>query len=150
MRVEAVAGQYLDVLGEAEPQRVVGRAGAAGRPAQDRRATRCSDRCSSALALAGRSDPTRRVDGAYRRYGAAVGEAFQLRDDLLGVYGDPAVTGKPAGDDLRTGKPTALLMLARQLATPLPARRAEPRPRRRRHPRRRLRRHTAGSPGSPT
>jgi geranylgeranyl diphosphate synthase, type I len=44
--------------------------------------------------------------------------AFQLRDDLLGVYGDPAVTGKPAGDDLRTRKPTALLMTADRLATP--------------------------------
>jgi geranylgeranyl diphosphate synthase type I len=63
------------------------------------------------------------VDRAYARYGATVGEAFQLCDDLLGVYGDPAVTGKPAGDDLRTGKPTTLLMLAHQLATP--AQRAE-------------------------
>jgi geranylgeranyl diphosphate synthase, type I len=40
-----------------------------------------------------------------------------LRDDLLGVFGDPVVTGKPAGDDLRTGKPTVLLLLARRLAT---------------------------------
>ena len=38
-----------------------------------------------------------------------------MRDDLLGAFGDPAVTGKPAGDDLRSGKPTALLLLARQL-----------------------------------
>ena len=52
-----------------------------------------------------------------------MGEAFQLRDDILGVYGDPVVTGKPAGDDLLTGKPTTLLMLAHQLATP--AQRAE-------------------------
>jgi geranylgeranyl diphosphate synthase type I len=59
--------------------------------------------------------------GAYLRYGGAVGEAFQLRDDLLGVFGDPATTGKPAGDDLRTGKPTALLLIARRLATPAQA-----------------------------
>ena len=39
-----------------------------------------------------------------------------MRDDLLGVFGDPELTGKPAGDDLRTGKPTALLMLAYELA----------------------------------
>jgi geranylgeranyl diphosphate synthase, type I len=40
-----------------------------------------------------------------------------LRDDLLGVFGDSQVTGKPAGDDLRAGKPTVLLLMARQLAT---------------------------------
>jgi len=50
---------------------------------------------------------------ALRAYGADVGVAFQLRDDLLGVYGDPAVTGKPAGDDLLEGKRTLLLATAR-------------------------------------
>lgn len=50
---------------------------------------------------------------ALRSFGADVGIAFQLRDDLLGVYGDPAVTGKPAGDDLVEGKRTLLLATAR-------------------------------------
>ncbi|MEP6630544.1 MAG: polyprenyl synthetase family protein [Lapillicoccus sp.] len=45
-------------------------------------------------------------------YGLALGEAFQLRDDVLGVFGDPATTGKPAGDDLREGKRTVLMALA--------------------------------------
>ena len=45
-------------------------------------------------------------------YGLALGEAFQLRDDLLGVFGDPAQTGKPAGDDLREGKRTVLTAYA--------------------------------------
>ncbi|MGF1426143.1 polyprenyl synthetase family protein [Kitasatospora sp. LaBMicrA B282] len=49
---------------------------------------------------------------ALRHFGTPLGEAFQLRDDLLGVFGDQAVTGKPVGDDLREGKPTALLALA--------------------------------------
>jgi geranylgeranyl diphosphate synthase type I len=117
MRIEAVAGQYLDVLGETKPgdwsverALLVARHKTASytvqRPLQLGRA------------LAGPNSPDRSlVDEAYGRYGAAVGEAFQLRDDLLGVYGDPAVTGKPAGDDLRTGKPTTLIMIARQLAT---------------------------------
>jgi geranylgeranyl diphosphate synthase type I len=43
--------------------------------------------------------------------------AFQLRDDILGVFGDPAQTGKPAGDDVREGKRTVLLAIARERAT---------------------------------
>jgi geranylgeranyl diphosphate synthase type I len=50
---------------------------------------------------------------ALRSYGRSIGLAFQLRDDLLGVFGDPQVTGKPAGDDLVEGKKTVLLALAR-------------------------------------
>ena len=61
-------------------------------------------------ALAGARAGDRR---ALRGYGADIGVAFQLRDDLLGVYGDPAVTGKPAGDDLVEGKRTLLLATAR-------------------------------------
>ena len=48
----------------------------------------------------------------FATYGAALGEAFQLRDDVLGVFGDPAETGKPAGDDLREGKHTVLVAQA--------------------------------------
>jgi geranylgeranyl diphosphate synthase type I len=46
------------------------------------------------------------------RFGLPLGEAFQLRDDLLGVFGNPEVTGKPAGDDLSEGKRTVLVALA--------------------------------------
>ena len=49
---------------------------------------------------------------AYTGYGLPLGEAFQLRDDVLGVFGDPAETGKPAGDDLREGKRTVLIARA--------------------------------------
>ena len=55
------------------------------------------------------------LDG-YSAYGLPLGEAFQLRDDVLGVFGDPAVTGKPAGDDLREGKRTALVAMALETA----------------------------------
>ncbi|WP_129840554.1 polyprenyl synthetase family protein [Streptomyces sp. RFCAC02] len=57
-------------------------------------------------ALAGAG--TRLRDG-YSAYGLPLGEAFQLRDDLIGLFGDPAVTGKANPDDLRARRPTALL-----------------------------------------
>jgi geranylgeranyl diphosphate synthase type I len=56
---------------------------------------------------------------ALRAFGLPLGVAYQLRDDLLGVFGDPTITGKPAGDDLREGKRTVLIALARtRLAAP--------------------------------
>jgi geranylgeranyl diphosphate synthase type I len=55
------------------------------------------------------------------RFGLPLGEAFQLRDDLLGVFGDPAATGKPAGDDLVEGKRTVLVALALDAAPPAAA-----------------------------
>ena len=51
-------------------------------------------------------------------WGDLVGDAFAVRDDVLGVWGDPVRTGKPAGDDLRSGKPTALLSWASELLPP--------------------------------
>lgn len=56
--------------------------------------------------------------GVYSAYGLPLGEAFQLRDDVLGVFGDPALTGKPAGDDLREGKRTYLVAVAFAAAGP--------------------------------
>ena len=115
MRVEAVAGQYLDVLGETEP--AAWSLERALLVARHKTASYTVQRpLQLGLALAGSTLPA--VGAAFGRYGRAIGEAFQLRDDLLGAFGDPAITGKPAGDDLRAGKPTALLMLARRLASP--------------------------------
>jgi geranylgeranyl diphosphate synthase type I len=51
-------------------------------------------------------------------FGLPLGIAFQLRDDMLGVFGDPTVTGKPSGDDLREGKRTVLIALAEQEMSP--------------------------------
>jgi geranylgeranyl diphosphate synthase type I len=56
--------------------------------------------------------------GALGQYGELVGEAFQLRDDLLGVFGRPSVTGKPNSGDLREHKATSLVVLAGEMATP--------------------------------
>jgi geranylgeranyl diphosphate synthase type I len=61
--------------------------------------------------------PAERVAGL-SRYGAAVGEAFQLQDDLLGMFGDPGTVGKPVDADLKEGKFTFLIHHARALATP--------------------------------
>ncbi|MFG1699771.1 polyprenyl synthetase family protein [Nonomuraea sp. NPDC049309] len=69
-------------------------------------------------AVAGGSAPTRRL---LRAYALPLGEAFQLRDDINGVFGDPAVTGKPAGADLLQGKATYLLAEARRLTGGAPA-----------------------------
>ncbi len=52
------------------------------------------------------------------RYGDAVGEAFQLRDDLLGIFGSPAITGKPVGADLVEHKATSVVVAAHHMADP--------------------------------
>ena len=89
-------GQRRDLTGSAAGRRDL-RPRRARSPGSSPGATPCSDRCSSARR-------PRAPDAARPRrcstYGAAVGEAFALRDDVLGVWGDPARTGKPAGDDL--------------------------------------------------
>ncbi len=56
------------------------------------------------------------VVGALGDYGAAIGEAFQLRDDLLGVFGSPTLTGKSVGTDLTAQKATSVVVAAHQLA----------------------------------
>jgi geranylgeranyl diphosphate synthase, type I len=109
MRVEAVAGQFLDILGDCSPTWTVERA---LRTARLKTAGyTVVQPLQFGSVLAGPVDPM--LSAALTRYGVQVGEAFQLRDDLLGAFGDPAVTGKPVGDDLAQGKPTVLLQLAR-------------------------------------
>ncbi len=107
MRTEMVAGQYLDLHGQAT----------ASRSAVQAIRTVClktarytvEQPLALGAALAGTDDATRR---SLASAGRCAGIAFQLRDDLLGVFGDPAVTGKPSGDDIRSGKATYLLALA--------------------------------------
>ncbi|MGP7961104.1 polyprenyl synthetase family protein [Sanguibacter sp. A247] len=112
MRTEVTLGQYLDVLSQVRPW--------SDDAEDDERRARAVIRAKSArysvehplslgAAAAGVDDETL---AGVRRFGLPLGEAFQLRDDILGVFGDPATTGKPAGDDLREGKRTVLLARA--------------------------------------
>jgi geranylgeranyl diphosphate synthase, type I len=113
MRTEVVLGQYLDVHAQVTEDSSVERA---GKVARYKSAKYTVERpLLLGGALAGASAP---VQAAYSGYGLPLGEAFQLRDDILGVYGDPARTGKPAGDDLREGKRTYLVASALELADP--------------------------------
>jgi geranylgeranyl diphosphate synthase type I len=107
MRVDVVAGQFLDVQAahrgsadEAEARRIaVLKSGGytVEAPVQ------------IGAILGGASDD---LLAALSEYGVALGEAFQLRDDVLGVFGDPEVTGKDRDSDLREGKRTVLLAKA--------------------------------------
>jgi geranylgeranyl diphosphate synthase, type I len=126
MRTEVFAGQYLDLLGQAAGDSTVA---SALRVVKYKAAKYTIERplhLGAALAGAvlpgtagaGGAGPGQAAAAAYTAYGLPLGAAFQLRDDILGVFGDPAQTGKPAGDDLREGKRTVLLAAARALATP--------------------------------
>jgi geranylgeranyl diphosphate synthase type I len=119
MRVELMAGQYLDVLASVLPPHAPDATERALRVARFKSAKYTIERpLHLGALLAGAGEELLAV---YSAYGLPLGEAFQLRDDVLGVYGDPAVTGKPAGDDLREGKRTALVTIAEKRATPAQA-----------------------------
>ena len=113
MRTEVTVGQYLDILEEvawrdADEAELLSRA--------HRVVTYKSAKYSIEAPLAlGALMAGASLDqvSALRAFGLPLGVAFQLRDDLLGVFGDPAITGKPAGDDLREGKRTVIIALAR-------------------------------------
>lgn len=116
MRTELMAGQYLDLLEQARGGGSVERA---LRVVRYKSAKYTIERpLHLGAALAG-ADPT--VFEAYSGYGLPLGEAFQLRDDILGVFGDPSETGKPAGDDLREGKRTVLIALTLEKSAPAQA-----------------------------
>ncbi|MGE2730389.1 bifunctional (2E,6E)-farnesyl/geranyl diphosphate synthase [Mycolicibacterium vaccae] len=111
IRTEVLGGQYLDIIAEARGTETVASAMTVNiyktasytitRPLQ-----------LGAAAAADRPE----ILEAFHELGTSLGVAFQLRDDVLGVFGDPEVTGKPSGDDLRSGKRTVLLAEAVELA----------------------------------
>jgi geranylgeranyl diphosphate synthase, type I len=111
IRTELLGGQYLDIVAEASAAESIASAMTVNtfktasytvsRPLQ-----------LGVAAAADRPD----VQTLFHEVGTDLGIAFQLRDDVLGVFGDPAITGKPSGDDLRSGKRTVLLAKAVELA----------------------------------
>jgi geranylgeranyl diphosphate synthase type I len=120
MRVELMAGQYLDVV--ASVMREPDSALATERALRVARYKSAKYTIERPLQLGGAlAGATPALLAAYSAYGLPLGEAFQLRDDVLGVFGDPAVTGKPAGDDLREGKRTVLVTVAERHADPAAA-----------------------------
>ena len=119
MRTEVTCGQYLDMVAQAHPLRQRAPAIGSLRPTielalddasrvVEYKAARYTVQrpCQIGAALGNGDDELYFALGAY---GSPLGRAFQFRDDLLGVFGDPQITGKPAGDDLREGKRTVLV-----------------------------------------
>jgi geranylgeranyl diphosphate synthase type I len=107
MRTEVTVGQYLDVLTQATGDTSLDRASKVARYKSAKYTVERPLQLGASLAAAPDS-----VRDSYSSFGLPLGEAFQLRDDVLGVFGDPAQTGKPAGDDLREGKRTYLVAAA--------------------------------------
>lgn len=112
MRTQLMGGQFLDMLVSARGWNELD---TPARLAQAREVVRYKSAKYSVehpLLIGARAAGVGAEDAArLSTYGLALGEAFQLRDDVLGIFGDPAKTGKPAGDDLREGKRTVLLAL---------------------------------------
>jgi geranylgeranyl diphosphate synthase type I len=119
MRTQLMGGQFLDVL---EAARGWDELSTREQIARARRVIRYKSAKYSIehplLIGAAAAGVSAADQDALSAYGLDLGEAFQLRDDLLGVYGDPVQTGKPAGDDLREGKRTVLVALTLDQASP--------------------------------
>ncbi|MGK5730453.1 polyprenyl synthetase family protein [Streptomyces sp. URMC 124] len=111
MRTEVMYGQCLDLLATGRPTASTAHALAIVRCKTAKYTVERPLHIGAALAGAGRAFRARLSE-----YALPLGDAFQLRDDLLGVYGDPAVTGKSRLDDLRDGKHTTLVALALERA----------------------------------
>jgi geranylgeranyl diphosphate synthase type I len=113
MQVELMAGQYLDIYEQALASESVERSLKVARYKSGKYSIERPLHFGAALAHTGKSE----LFSIYSAYGLPLGEAFQLRDDLLGVFGDFATTGKPAGDDLREGKRTVLMAMTHERAS---------------------------------
>lgn len=112
MRVELAVGQFADVANDAGALPTLESVLDVARRKSGNYTVRRP--LEIGAAMAGREDLLDALGG----YGDAIGEAFQLRDDLLGVFGSPELTGKPAGGDLAERKATSVVVVAQQMADP--------------------------------
>ncbi|CAB4857166.1 unannotated protein [freshwater metagenome] len=115
LRIELNIGQYLDIVGSAHRERRWEKAAQICRYKSGKYTIERPLHMGAMLAAPERADE---LLAPLSAYGLPLGDAFQMRDDVLGVYGDTAITGKPVADDLREGKPTPLMALACAAATP--------------------------------
>jgi geranylgeranyl diphosphate synthase type I len=115
LRIELNVGQVLDILGSVRGVRDVEQAERICRFKSGKYTIERPLHLGAALA-----DPERfeRLEAGLSAYGLPLGDAFQMRDDVMGAFGDEAATGKPVGGDLREGKPTPLLARALAAADP--------------------------------
>ena len=109
LRIELNFGQYLDMLGSAMNERRREKAERICRYKSGKYTIERPLHLGALLAAPSRGDELLPMLSAY---GLPLGDAFQMRDDVLGAFGDTAITGKPVGDDLREGKPTPLMAIA--------------------------------------
>jgi len=109
LRIELNIGQYLDLLGTAQRERQRARA---ERISRYKSGKYTIERPLHMGALLANPEQPTELLASLSDYGLPLGDAFQMRDDVLGTFGATADTGKPVGDDLREGKPTPLLSIA--------------------------------------
>lgn len=115
LRLEMNVGQFLDTLAAAQQQFDVAHALTVAR---FKTAKYTIERPLHIGALAADAERGRELLGVLSDYGLALGAAFQLRDDILGAFGDETTTGKSVGGDFREGKPTVLISIAMQSTDP--------------------------------
>jgi geranylgeranyl diphosphate synthase type I len=109
LRVELNFGQYLDMLGSANSER---RLVKAERICRYKSGKYTIERPLHLGAVLAAPEKTEQLLPGLSAYGLPLGDAFQMRDDVMGAFGETSVTGKPVGDDLREGKPTPLMAMA--------------------------------------
>jgi geranylgeranyl diphosphate synthase type I len=115
LRVELNVGQVLDILGGVRNDR---RRDKAERICRYKSGKYTIERPLHLGAVMAAPEREEELLAALSAYGLPLGDAFQMRDDVMGAFGDEALTGKPVGGDLREGKPTPLLARAVEAATP--------------------------------